>query len=145
VLVCIYHPNYVGGVKRKITVQVPAWAKIWNPIWNIIKAKRTGSMAQVIECLYIKYEVLSLNHSTAKKGKLLNALAFQHFSIFVFSYWGVIRFCRSHVALLFCFTCVCTFGLVCVRLVFIQYHSEEKSNNKINSLETNHVFKCSKR
>jgi hypothetical protein len=52
-----------------ITVQVPTWAKMRNPIEKITKNKSDLGVAQVGECLPSKCEALSPNASTSKREK----------------------------------------------------------------------------
>jgi hypothetical protein len=48
------NPNYAGSISKRITEQGQAWAKMWNPIWKIPKAKRAGGVVWVVECLLSK-------------------------------------------------------------------------------------------
>jgi hypothetical protein len=51
------HSSYAGSINR-ITLQV-SWAKKQDPIWKIRKTKTDGSVAQGVEHLPSKCELLS--------------------------------------------------------------------------------------
>jgi hypothetical protein len=50
-----------GGLQSRL-----AWAKKLRPYLQIIRAKRTGAMAEVLEHLPREHEALSSNDSTSK-------------------------------------------------------------------------------
>jgi hypothetical protein len=61
-----WNPSYVGGIGKRTVVQGWPQTKTQNPIQKITKAKRTGSMAQVVECLPTKLRALSSTSSINK-------------------------------------------------------------------------------
>jgi hypothetical protein len=56
---CACHPSYGRSIKRRITIQEGPGKKR-DPIPNTTKAKRIGSMAQVVACLLSKHKTLNL-------------------------------------------------------------------------------------
>jgi hypothetical protein len=60
------HTSYLGSINRRIKVQAHLSIKR-DTISKITKAKRTGSMTQVVELLPRKSKALSSNPHTSKK------------------------------------------------------------------------------
>jgi hypothetical protein len=69
VVVHVHTPNYIGNIGSRVMVQGSPGQKPWGLMWKIIKAKRTGVMAQKVRYLPSKCEALNSNPSTAKKKK----------------------------------------------------------------------------
>jgi hypothetical protein len=60
-----YNPSYLGDWDRGSR---PAWTNSFrDPIFKITRAKWTGGVVQVVECLLCKCEILSSNSSPTKK------------------------------------------------------------------------------
>jgi hypothetical protein len=64
-VVSAYHPSYSGSINRRIEVQAGP-SKKQNPVSEITKAKRAGSVAQVVEFLPSKLKSLSSNPELQK-------------------------------------------------------------------------------
>jgi hypothetical protein len=62
------HPSYRGGIGRKIIVQAGPRRNA-RPYLKIPKAKRAGSMDQVVEHLSRKLKVLNSNPSVSSSFK----------------------------------------------------------------------------
>jgi hypothetical protein len=60
----------LGGRDKEDRGLNSAQANSWrDPILKISNTKRAGGVAQVVECLLSKHEVLSSNSNTTKKKK----------------------------------------------------------------------------
>jgi hypothetical protein len=71
IVVNVCNPSYRGCVIRRTTVQVLPWQKPLSPYLKITKAKRTGGVAQVVECLSSKHKALTskpLYNNNKKNG-----------------------------------------------------------------------------
>jgi hypothetical protein len=68
----VYNPTYPEGRDQKVHCLKPAWENsLWEPFSKKPTQKRTGGVAQVIENLPSKHEVLRANPSITKKKKRL--------------------------------------------------------------------------
>jgi hypothetical protein len=61
------HPSYVGSLNKKVSIQVSPVITMRPYLKKINKAKRAGSMAQVVEHLPSKWKTLNSIPSTAIK------------------------------------------------------------------------------
>jgi hypothetical protein len=48
------------------TGRITVWGSLWDPTSKITRAKWTGGLAQAVQCLFCKCEVLSSNPSLTK-------------------------------------------------------------------------------
>jgi hypothetical protein len=85
------NPSYVEDIGRRIAVLGWSWAKTWEPIWKITKAKRTWGIDQVIECLPSNHEDLSSRGSsvTLLACSLMSSEKNACFHVTYFHYPGV--------------------------------------------------------
>jgi hypothetical protein len=60
-------PATEGNINRRIMVQT-ILGKRQDPISNITRVKRTGGLAQVVQCLPRKHKALSQNPNTSRGG-----------------------------------------------------------------------------
>jgi hypothetical protein len=56
---CTYHPSYVGSINRRMVTQATPGINVRHYMKNP-RAKRAGSMAQVVDCLYRLWQPLVL-------------------------------------------------------------------------------------
>jgi hypothetical protein len=75
VVTYICHPSYTGSINRRIEVQV-SLGETRDPIRKIMKAKRSGSVAQVVEHLLSKCKALNSN-----TVKMLTSFYTEHYKI----------------------------------------------------------------
>jgi hypothetical protein len=63
------NPSYVGGWDQEDHGSGPVWANsLWDPIFKITRAKWTGGLAQVLECL--PWVQIPVPPPKKKKGKI---------------------------------------------------------------------------
>jgi hypothetical protein len=66
-----YNPNLLGDWKQEDHSSRPAWQIAFEaPLSKITRAKWTGGMAQVIEHLFCKHKVPSLNLTNTPNKKV---------------------------------------------------------------------------